>query len=69
MEDVYDLLVANKKDNESFSDELRRVLPKKKKKSLKDFFGILPRGMGKRMQKELQRCREEEIKMLKEQYK
>ena len=29
MEDVYELLVRNKKDGESFSQELRRVLPKK----------------------------------------
>ena len=30
MEDAYNLLVLNKKHEESFSEELRRVLPKKK---------------------------------------
>lgn len=29
MEDVYELLVRRKKPNESFSEELRRIVPKK----------------------------------------
>lgn len=29
MDDVYELLVRNKRKEESFSDELRRVIPKK----------------------------------------
>ena len=30
MDDVYELLARNKKAKESFSDELRRILPKKR---------------------------------------
>lgn len=29
MDDVYELLVRNKKSNESFSEEIRRIVPKK----------------------------------------
>ena len=29
MEDVYEILVRNKKPNESFSEEIRRLVPKK----------------------------------------
>lgn len=37
MDDVYELLVRNKKPRESFSDELRRILPKKR--SIMEFAG------------------------------
>ena len=47
MDDVYGMLVENKLDHESFSDELRRILSKKRKKKLSDFFGILSEEEGK----------------------
>jgi len=39
MDDAYELLVRNKKTNESFSQELRRILPKKR--SIMEFAGAL----------------------------
>ena len=46
MDDAYNLLMFNKHEDESFSDEIRRVLTKKKTKSLSDFFGILSKEEG-----------------------
>jgi len=47
MDDVYGMLVDNKLEEESFSEELRRILSKKSKKKLSDFFGILSEDEGK----------------------
>ena len=47
MDDVYRMLVDNKLEEESFSDELRRILSKKKTKKLSEFFGILNEDEGK----------------------
>ena len=58
MEDAYHLLVDNKLSNESFSDELRRVLNKKKSKSLSDFFGILPKEEGEKLSGFIEKRRE-----------
>ena len=62
MEDVYDLLVANKRENESFSDELRRILSKKRTK-LNDVFGILTKEEGEGMIEDLMKRKLEQIRL------
>ncbi|MBD3355387.1 hypothetical protein GF361_05385 [Candidatus Woesearchaeota archaeon] len=63
MEDAYKLLKKNKKKDESFSEEIRRIFSKKKKKSLKDFFGILSEKEGEEMLKELEKSRKTDMKL------
>ena len=69
MEDAYGILADNKLENESFSEEIRRLFSEKKKKSLKDFFGILSDEEGEKMLKDLDKIRESNITMLKEKLK
>ena len=57
-EDAYNLLKNNKVDDESFSQEIVRLLSEKKKKSLSDFFGILSELDGKSMKRDLLKSRE-----------
>lgn len=49
MDDVYGMLKANKLENESFSDEIRRILTKRKRNDLSEFFGIISDKEGKEM--------------------
>ena len=69
MDDVYGMLIDNKLEHESFSDEIRRILSKRKTKSLKDFYGILTEEEGEDILKALERKREIEIKSMKERVK
>ncbi|MBI4149532.1 antitoxin VapB family protein [Candidatus Woesearchaeota archaeon] len=57
MEDVYDLLRKNKRENESFSEEIRRVLAGRGKKSLMEFFGILGKEAGNKMMQNYKKIR------------
>ena len=63
MEDAYDLLARNKLQDESFSEEIRRILSKKKTKGLNDFFGILSDEEGESMIKDLKKSREMDLKL------
>ena len=66
MEDAYQLLVQNKQKEESFSEEIRRLLDtKKSKKTFKDLFGILSEEEGSRMQKDLENIKKMNLKLLK----
>lgn len=65
MEDAYRLLLDNKLENESFSGEIRRILSRKKKKKLIDFFGVLSKETGDAMMKDFKRIRKEQIKLTK----
>ena len=65
MDDVYGLLVQNKLEHESFSDELRRILSKKKTKKLSDFFGILSDNEYSGMQDDLQNIKKKTRQLLK----
>ena len=65
MEDAYRLLADNKLEDESFSEEIRRILSKKKKKKLIDFFGILSDEEGESMLRDLEKIRSENIKLIK----
>jgi len=68
MDDVYGMLVDNKLEHESFSDEIRRVLSKKKTKSLKDFYGILS-DEGEGMIEDLKKIKAKNKILLKEKIK
>ena len=48
MDDAYELLKQEKAGNESFSDVIRKVVPKKK--SIWDFVGILTEEEGEKLQ-------------------
>ena len=65
MEDAYNLLLKNKLENESFSDEVRRILSKKGSKNLSDFFGIISEEEGEAMLKDLKMADKKEIEFLK----
>jgi len=66
MEDVYNLLLKNKVEGESFSEEIRKILSEKKKKSLIDFYGIISKDEGKAMLKDLKEIKEFNLKAVNE---
>ena len=67
MEDVYELLVKNKRDEESFSGELRRLFSERKKRDLRELFGIISENEGELILKDLEMIRERNTALLKEQ--
>jgi predicted CopG family antitoxin len=70
MDDVYDLLVRNKRVGESFSDVLRRVLSKKK--SILEFAGAwadIDDEEAEEMKKNIKKLREDSTKELLRKYK
>ncbi|MBD3248693.1 hypothetical protein GF336_01490 [Candidatus Woesearchaeota archaeon] len=69
MEDAYNILIENKKEGESFSEEIRRLLSKKKSKKLIDFFGILDKKTGDAMVNDYRKIRKEQIKLTKKRIK
>ena len=64
-EDSYTLLADNKLENESFSQEITRLLTKRNRRSLGDYFGILPEKLGDAMLKDLTMIREKQIQLTK----
>ncbi len=68
-EDAYTMLKNKKMKDESFSEEITRLLSAKRKKSLMDFFGILTEEEGEGMLNDLKAIKEMNIKLLKERYK
>ena len=60
--EAYDLLAQNKLKNESFSEEIIRLLSKKKAKKLSEFSGIISFEEGEEVLNELQKSRESEKK-------
>lgn len=69
MKDAYDLLLDNKLKNESFSEEIRRIVSKKKSKKLIDYFGILTNEEGETMLKDLEKSRRIDIELEKKRIK
>jgi predicted CopG family antitoxin len=70
MEDVYDLLVQSKRESESFSDELRRILTRKSDDNpWMELFGILKEKEEGSMMKNLMKAREQNLKHLKKEFK
>lgn len=57
-EDAYRLLADRKQENESFSQEIKRILTRKPKKNLMDYFGIISKEEGNKMLEELKKSRE-----------
>ena len=66
MDDAYGLLMENKLEEESFSDEIRRIICKKRTKSLTEFFGIISEEEGAEMLKDLEKVRTVNLKRLKD---
>ncbi|MBI4155311.1 antitoxin VapB family protein [Candidatus Woesearchaeota archaeon] len=69
MDDAYELLVRNKKTNESFSQELRRILPKKR--SIMEFAGAwadVTEEEAERMKKTIMDYRRNSSKRTKERF-
>lgn len=69
MEDAYNLLRQNKLENESFSEEIRRMILRKGRKKLIDLFGILSAEEGDALTESLNKARAANIKLLKERLK
>ncbi|HLC65177.1 MAG TPA: antitoxin VapB family protein [Candidatus Nanoarchaeia archaeon] len=69
MEDAYNLLLNNKMESESFSEEIRRILSKKRKTNLRDYFGILTDNEAEGMKRDLKRIRAMNIELLQKRLK
>lgn len=65
MEDVHRLLLENKLENESFSEEIRRLLSKKKARKLSEFFGLISDEGGEAMLNDLKNIRTANIELIK----
>ena len=57
MDDVYEMLIAHKVEDESFSEELRRVLSERKSRPLREYFGLLSKETGKNMLNDLEKIK------------
>lgn len=57
MDDAYELLLKQKAENESFSDEVRRLLVTPKTRSLRDYFGVLAEEEGENILKAIEKSR------------
>ncbi len=68
-EDAYGLLKQYKTEEESFSEEIIRILSQKRKRNLSAFFGILSDKEGEAMQKDLETMHTANIAFLKEKLK
>ncbi|MBI1970435.1 antitoxin VapB family protein [Candidatus Woesearchaeota archaeon] len=68
-EDAYGILAQNKLDDESFSEEIRRLFSKKHAKQLIDYFGILSEEQGEAIYSALQKRKEQNIALKKERWK
>ena len=67
MEDAYELLKQEKTGNESFSEVIRKVIPKKK--SIWDFVGILSDEEGEQLQETVKEIRKRMTKQFAERRK
>ncbi len=68
-EGAYHLLAGKKLEEESFSEELTRILLKTRAKTLHDFFGILSDEEAKAMRTDLHKLKAFNVKMLGEKLK
>ncbi len=69
MDDVYDMLIKNKLEEESFSEEIRRIISKKNTRPLKDFFGVISEEEGDYIVKNLEKKRNLSKELKEERYK
>lgn len=63
-EESYLLLADNKLERESFSEEISRLLTKRGRRPLTDYFGIIPKRLGDVMLEDLARIREKQIELV-----
>lgn len=63
-EDAYNLLKELKLEDESFSEEIKRVLAKRNLRPLTDFAGILSDEEGEAMLRDLEKIRDMDIRLL-----
>ena len=63
MEDAYNLLAAQKREGESFSETIRRVMSERPKKSLRNIVGMISKEEGDRILKDLAEQRVYNLKM------
>ena len=68
-EESYKMLLENKLENESFSQEIKRLLSSRTKKDLKDFFGIISKKVGDSMQRDLEAIRDQNIREIEKRLK
>ncbi len=66
---AYQLLAENKLEQESFSQEVTRILTSRKKKSLLDFFGILSEEEGEGVLKAIELKNTLNVNLLKKRLK
>ncbi len=67
-EEAYHILADKKVENESFSEEIKRILTKKRR-ALTEFFGLMPESDGALMLKDILMIKSADIKLLKEKLK
>jgi predicted CopG family antitoxin len=66
--EAYDLLAENKLKNESFSEEIIRLLSKKKAKKLSEFSGIISNKEGEEFLRNLEKSKSVEKKNSKKRF-
>ena len=65
-EEAYTILAGRKLENESFSQEIKRLFSNKKARKLTDFFGIISEEEGESMLKDLEKFRAMNIELSRE---
>jgi len=65
-EDAYNMLASNKMKDESFSEVLKRILSKRKTKTINNFFGTISEKEGTDMLSDLEMIRRKNIEKLNE---
>ena len=64
-ESAYHLLRGYKLEEESFSEEITRLLTNRNKRTFKDLFGLVTEDIGNKMLADLEKQKNREIKLLK----
>lgn len=68
-EDAYNLLKSKKLADESFSEEINRLLSQHQKRPLREFYGILSKEDGDTIMKQYQERKKLELKLQKKRMK
>jgi len=69
MDDVYEMLFQSKAKEESFSDEIRRIMAHKKTGDLRKYFGLISTEEGESMLQDLKQIKITNLKLLKDKLK
>ena len=65
-EEAYKMLAANKLKDESFSEEIKRIMSNKNAKTLGEFSGIISEEEGVAMLEDLEKIRKKNIRIMEE---